>query len=89
MSKKRPTGRLSHCNLFPVPSLSWVNQPFDPSLKSVVEISDTPKWPASITSGGQEARVLTAGFDAVQNVVVTVQVAVEDKYHGELRKDKA
>lgn len=89
MSKKRPTGRLSLCDLFPVPSLSWVNQPFDPSLKSVVEISDTLKWHASITSGGEESRVVTAGFDAVQNVVVTVQVAIEDEYHGELRKDKA
>lgn len=40
-------------------------------------------------SGDEKARVFTAGFDAVQNVVVTVQVAVENEYHWELRKDKA
>lgn len=76
-------------DLFPVPSLSWVNQPFDPTLKGVVDISDTLKWHVSIMSRDEEARVFTAGFDAVQNVVVTVQVAVEDEYHWELRKDKA
>lgn len=52
-------------------------------------MSDTLQWHVSITSGGEEARVFTAGFDAVENVAVTVQVAVEDEYHGELRKDKA
>lgn len=52
-------------------------------------MSDTLKWHVSITSGDEEARVFTAGFDAMQNVVVTIQVAVEDKYHGKLRKDKA
>lgn len=34
-----------------------------------------------------ECRVLTAGFDAEQNVIVGVQVVVEDKQHGALGKD--
>lgn len=37
---------------------------------------------------GEWVNVFTAGFDAVQNVLVGVQVSIKDKPHGELCENK-